>query len=226
MASKPHIQLEALHALARALAEGEFRARTVLERACAAVARGFAFERVGIVRYVPETGILLPFVAHGLTQREREALPAALPIAQHSAFQKAVATGLPTFVAEPIDEEALPRQAARAFGIGSFVVVPLISEARCLGFMTCDERGERFSLEPAEIDLLGTFGALIAAFLERAIQHADLRRLNELKSQFAALASHELRTPVTAIYGSEPCKRWTPAETICRRRIRPNFVAL
>jgi two-component system sensor histidine kinase MtrB len=68
--------------------------------------------------------------------------------------------------------------------------------------MTCDERGAAFSLEPAEIELLGTFGALIAAFLERAIQHAELRRLNELKSQFAALASHELRTPVAAIYGA------------------------
>jgi two-component system sensor histidine kinase MtrB len=68
--------------------------------------------------------------------------------------------------------------------------------------MTCDERGDSFWLEPAEIDLLGTFGALIAAFFERAIQHAELRRLNELKSQFAALASHELRTPVTAIYGA------------------------
>src|SRR3954462_7010681 len=51
MTTKPHIQLEALHALARALAAGEFRARTVLERACAAVAEGFGFERVGIVRF-------------------------------------------------------------------------------------------------------------------------------------------------------------------------------
>jgi two-component system sensor histidine kinase MtrB len=43
---------------------------------------------------------------------------------------------------------------------------------------------------------------LLAAFLERAIEHGELRRLNELKSQFAALASHELRTPVAAIYGA------------------------
>src|SRR5438128_1169881 len=97
---------------------------------------------------------------------------------------------------------APPKEITRGFGIGSFVIVPLVSDGRCLGFLTCDERGEAFSLDAAEVDLLTTFGTLIAAFLERAIEHGELRRLNELKSQFAALASHELRTPVAAIYGA------------------------
>jgi signal transduction histidine kinase len=202
VASKPHIQLEALHELARALAEGEFRARAVLERACAAVADGFRFERVGIVRYIPETSTLIPFAAHGLTPAELGALPAAVPIAQFSAFQAALATGRAAFVEDPGNEEAVPSEIARGLGLGSFVIVPLVSDGRCLGFLTCDERGERFSLDKAEVDLLTTFGTLIAAFLERAIEHGELRRLNELKSQFAALASHELRTPVAAIYGA------------------------
>ena len=86
MVSKPHIQLEALHGLARALAGGEFRARAVLDRACAAVAEGFGFERVGIVRYVPETSTLIPFAAHGLTKDELAVLPTALPIGRFGAF--------------------------------------------------------------------------------------------------------------------------------------------
>jgi signal transduction histidine kinase len=202
LASKPHIQLEALHVLARALAGGEFRARAVLERACAAVAGGFGFERVGIVRYIPETSTLIPFAGHGLTSAELAALPPALPIAHFSAFQAALSTGRAAYVEEPAGGGDVPEEIARGFGIGSFVIVPLVSDGRCLGFMTCDERGETFSLDPAEVDLLTTFGTLIAAFLERAIEHGELRRLNELKSQFAALASHELRTPVAAIYGA------------------------
>jgi signal transduction histidine kinase len=174
----------------------------VLERACAAVAGGFAFERVGIVRFLPETATLVPFAAHGLTEAEVRVLPPALPVGSFGAFGRALAAGQAVFVEDPGREQALPDEIVSSFGIGSFVIVPLVSDGRCLGFMTCDERGAPFSLEPPEIDLLTTFGTLIAAFLEKAIEHGELRRLNELKSQFAALASHELRTPVAAIYGA------------------------
>jgi signal transduction histidine kinase len=201
VATKPHIQLEALHSLARALAGGEFRARAVLQRACAAVADGFGFERVGIIRFVPETSMLVPFAGHGLTSAETRALPGVLPVARFGAFRRALDTSRAVFVEDPGKEDALPEGLSIGFGLGSFVIVPLVSEGRCLGFLTCDERGTHFMLEPSEVDLLTTFGTLIAAFLEKAIEHGELRRLNELKSQFAALASHELRTPAAAIYG-------------------------
>jgi signal transduction histidine kinase len=201
VATKPHIQLEALHSLARALAGGEFRSRAVLERACAAVADGFGFERVGIIRFVPETSTLVPFAGYGLTSSETRALPPVLPVSHFDAFRRALDTSRAVFVADPSDEE-LPDDLSRSFGLGSFVIVPLVSEGRCLGFLTCDERGGQFALDSAEVDLLTTFGTLIAAFVEKAIEHGELRRLNELKSQFAALASHELRTPAAAIYGA------------------------
>jgi signal transduction histidine kinase len=202
VATQPHIQLDALHGLARVLAGGEYRARTVLERTCEALALGFAFERVGIVRFVPESGMLLPFVAYGLSAAEQSALPAALPADRFSAFQRAAASGRTVYVEAPGDEEVVPDEIIRGFGIGSFAIVPLSSDGRCLGFMTCDQRAEYFSLDAAELDLLTTVGTLIGAFLEKLIEREQLRRLNELKSQFAAIASHELRTPAAAIYGA------------------------
>ena len=141
MASQPHIQLEALHELARALAGGEFRARAILERCCAAVAYGFGFERVGIVRYVPETGTLVPFAAHGLTAAELASLPSSLPISTFGAFDRALSSGRPAYAPDP-NAEPVPPAIVSGFGLGSFVIVPLFSEGRCLGFMTCDERGD------------------------------------------------------------------------------------
>src|SRR5213080_3557330 len=104
MVSKPHIQLEALHALARALASGEFRSRAVLQRACAAVAEGFGFERVGIVRYVPETSTLVPFAGHGLTRAETGALPPVLHLSDFDAFRRALATSRAVFVQDPSND--------------------------------------------------------------------------------------------------------------------------
>jgi signal transduction histidine kinase len=79
--------------------------------------------------------------------------------------------------------------------------VPLISEARCLGFLCADRGGKHFTLSDDELELLTTIGTFTAVFLEKAIEQSELRRLNELKSQFIALASHELRTPAATIYG-------------------------
>ena len=101
VATKPHIQLEALHSLARALAGGEFRSRAVLERACAAVADGFGFDRVGIIRFVPETSTLVPFAGYGLTSSETRALPAVLPVSHFDAFRRALDTSRAVFVEDP-----------------------------------------------------------------------------------------------------------------------------
>lgn len=157
---------------------------------------------MGIVRFVPEAELLLPYVAHGLTSAEEAALPASLPSSGFSAFQRAAAVGRTVYVEAPGGDEIVPEEIIRGFRIGSFAIVPLISDGHCLGFMTCDQRGEYFSLDVSELDLLTTVGTLIAAFLEKIIEQSQLRRLNELKSQFAAIASHELRTPAAAVYGA------------------------
>lgn len=194
-------KLEALHVLARAVAGAEFRARTLLQRVCGAVVEAVGFERVAIFRYVAETDTVIPFAARGAEEADLVRMPSAVPLRRLPIFRDARESGRAAFSRDVGQEQALSELAVGLLGLRSLVVVPLISEARCLGFLCADRGGKEFTLDEEELELLTTIGTFTAVFLEKAIEQSELRRLNELKSQFIALASHELRTPAATIYG-------------------------
>jgi two-component system sensor histidine kinase MtrB len=52
-----------------------------------------------------------------------------------------------------------------------------------------------------EVELLQLVAQRVAIAIERARLHEDLIQLDQLKLNFVAIASHELRTPATAVYG-------------------------
>jgi two-component system, OmpR family, sensor histidine kinase MtrB len=83
----------------------------------------------------------------------------------------------------------------------SAVAAPLVVGDRRLGVLTADRGGEPISLDESEVELFATFATLAATFLEKAIVHDELVRLNEEKRGFIALASHEIRRPIAVIAG-------------------------
>jgi signal transduction histidine kinase len=217
-----HTKLEALHVLARAVAGAEFRARPLLQRVCGAVVDALGFERAAIFRYVTETDTAIPVAANGAAEADQVKVPPAVPLARLPIFRDACESGRATFSRDVGQEQALSEVAVELFGLRSLVVVPLISEARCLGFLCADRGGREFTLDDDELELLTTIGTFTAVFLEKAIEQSELRRLNELKSQFIALASHELRTPAATIYGISATleNRWDKLSAEHRTELR------
>jgi signal transduction histidine kinase len=88
------------------------------------------------------------------------------------------------------------------------VAVPLLVEGRCLGFLVADRGGRELDLDGSNLDLLSAVGLVAAVFIAKAeqfdeLQRAleELRRVDQLKDEFVAIASHELRAPIAVVHG-------------------------
>jgi signal transduction histidine kinase len=87
------------------------------------------------------------------------------------------------------------------YSIRSVFTLPLFAQSGCLGFLGGDRGGSVFELDAEAARALRTIGVLVATLLQAALVDEDRRRLDAAKSQFIALASHELRAPVAVMYG-------------------------
>jgi signal transduction histidine kinase len=88
----------------------------------------------------------------------------------------------------------------REKGIKSMLGVPLIVRGEALGVLHVGALTPR-RFTRAEVDLLQLVAERVALAIERARVHEELVQLDQLKLNFVAIASHELRTPATSVYG-------------------------
>jgi signal transduction histidine kinase len=99
-----------------------------------------------------------------------------------------------------VDEYPVYNPILRQKHLKSMVGVPLLVRGNSLGVLhvgTLTPR--RFSRD--EVDLLQLVAERVAIAIERAQLHEELIQLDQLKLNFVAIASHELRTPATSVYG-------------------------
>lgn len=164
-------------------------------RLCDCVAATFGFENVTVERHVEETDDPGTITARGATLHAGRGSPRNR-MHIRSAFDEQQIV-----VAE--DERQIPGRHAENGEVRSYsaVAAPLVIGDRRLGVLRAHRGGEPFSLDEMEVALFATFATLAATFLEKAIVHDELVRLDEEKRGFVALASHELRRPIAVIAG-------------------------
>ena len=78
--------------------------------------------------------------------------------------------------------------------------LPLISGDRCHALL-CGTRSPRATPAETDEEALATVGVVAATLLEDALAREELQKLDALKSEYIALATHELRNPLSSIYG-------------------------
>jgi signal transduction histidine kinase len=111
---------------------------------------------------------------------------------------KVAAEGHPLVI--DVDEYPIFNPILREKGLKSMIGVPLLVRGVALGVLhvgTLEPRVFRRS----EVELLELVAARVAIAVERTRVHEELIQLDQLKLNFVAIASHELRTPATSVYG-------------------------
>jgi signal transduction histidine kinase len=99
-----------------------------------------------------------------------------------------------------VDEYEVYNPILRQKHLKSMLGVPLIVRGASLGVLHVG------TLEPreftrADVELLQLVAERVAISIERARLHEEVVQLDQLKLNFVAIASHELRTPATSVYG-------------------------
>ncbi len=99
-----------------------------------------------------------------------------------------------------VDEYDVYNPILRQKRIKSMLGVPLLVRGVPLGVLHVGTlMPRRFTRD--EIELLQLVAERVAIAIERARLHEELIQLDQLKLNFVAIASHELRTPATSVYG-------------------------
>jgi GAF domain-containing protein len=88
----------------------------------------------------------------------------------------------------------------REKGISSMLGVPLVVRDRAIGVLHVGTLVPR-TFTTDDVELLQLVADRVALAVERAQLHEETLRLDQLKLNFVAIASHELRTPATSVYG-------------------------
>jgi signal transduction histidine kinase len=115
-------------------------------------------------------------------------------------FAGRVAAGGRPVVLDDVDHADVLNPILREKGIKSLLGVPLLVQGEVIGVLHVGSLTPR-QFRRDDVEFLQLVAERVAIAIERAQLHQQVVMLDDLKANFIAVASHELRTPATSVYG-------------------------
>lgn len=111
---------------------------------------------------------------------------------------RAFKSGKPTILSTQQIERAHPE--IKKLSIESDVIVPLSYRNKSIGILAIlSKEEEKFTNE--EVNTLVLFGAMASLAIQKALLYAEIQKSLEVRDFFISAAAHEIKTPVTTIFG-------------------------
>lgn len=104
-------------------------------------------------------------------------------------------------ILDDVDHADVLNPILREKGIKSLLGVPLLVQDEVIGVLHVGSLVPRVFIRP-DVELLTLVAGRVALAVERSRLLEETLALDELRLNFVAIASHELRTPATAVYGT------------------------
>jgi signal transduction histidine kinase len=143
-----------------------------------------------------ETNELVARAAVGL----EEEVEAGVRIPVGGGFAGRIAAEARPIVLDDVDHADVLNPILREKGIKSMLGVPLVVSDSVIGVLHIGTLRPRF-FDSEDLELLQLVASRAAIAIEKARVHDETVRLDQMKLNFVAIASHELRTPATSVYG-------------------------
>jgi two-component system sensor histidine kinase MtrB len=185
LAADPRNTLELVQQVSLA-SRGGVSSQVFLERVCGAVAEVFEFDCVTALQFHPEAEEVSEVAVAGEPPGEQEG-------------RRGIAE-TPLLVRAWESQDLVLVSGGEGGDVRSTFALPLTNADRCLGFLSGNRRGIR-SPDEGEAAALETVGVVAATLLDNVLARQEAQQLDVLKSEFIALAAHELRNPLSSIYG-------------------------
>jgi signal transduction histidine kinase len=113
---------------------------------------------------------------------------------------RVAATATPVIL-DDVDHAEVINPILREKGIKSMLGVPLLVSGEVIGVLHVGTLTYR-KFRRDDVELLSLVAERVALATERARLHEEVLMLDQLKANFVAVASHELRTPAASVYGA------------------------